>query len=164
MSFEPILTAVDEVLGEHHFKEFTSKFKPQNIHKVNYRFITNKDGKYAWRPFELIHPAIYVSLVNLICESKNWECLKKRISDFNGNRTVESYSLPVVADDGQKDVAAQIKNWWVNIEQRSLINSLEFSHLLQTDVVNCYGSFYTHSIPWSIHGKKSIRKSKNIYN
>jgi len=68
--------------------------------------------------------------------------------------------VPVVADDNQKDVAAQIRSWWVNVEQRSLIYSLEFSHVLQTDVVNCYGSLYTHSIPWAIHGVKESKEKR----
>ena len=46
---------------------------PGNFPEVNYNFIANKDGKFAWRPYELIHPAIYVSLINVICEPGNWE-------------------------------------------------------------------------------------------
>ncbi len=35
----------------------------------------------------------------------------------------------------KKGVASQIKSWWISVEQRSLIYSLEFSHLLHTDTV-----------------------------
>ena len=44
---------------------------PEKKENVDYFIIHNKDGKYAWRPFELIHPILYVKLVNDICESKN---------------------------------------------------------------------------------------------
>src|SRR5690606_18699873 len=32
--------------------------KPRNYDDVNYTILNNKDGKYAWRPFQLIHPAL----------------------------------------------------------------------------------------------------------
>jgi len=159
ISFEPILAEVAKVLGVDSFNGFKSS-NPNDLSGVNYSFLTNKDGRFAWRPLELIHPAIYVSLVNLMCDTDNWTALQKRFSEFEEGRTVECYSVPVIADDNQKDVAAQIRSWWANIEQRSLIYSLEFSHVLQTDVVNCYGSLYTHSIPWAIHGVKES-KEKN---
>ena len=161
ISFEPILEDVVNVLGENDFNGFRSS-KPNNYSGVNYNFLTNKDGKFAWRPLELIHPAIYVSLVNLICRPDNWATIQKRFSEFEKG-AVECCSIPVMAvDDQEKDVAAQIKSWWVNVEQRSLIFSLQFSHILQTDVVDCYGSLYTHSIPWSIHGiEESKTNSRN---
>ncbi len=48
-------------------------FVPQilrDFNNVNYKLITNKDGKYSWRPFQLIHPALYVNLVNNITYDK----------------------------------------------------------------------------------------------
>ena len=156
ISFEPILKNVVNVLGENDFNGFRSS-NPNDYSGVNYSFLSNKDGKIAWRPLELIHPAIYVSLVNLICRPDNWVTIQKRFSEFETG-AVECCSIPVMAvDDQEKDVAAQIRNWWVNVEQQSLIFSLQFSHILQTDVVDCYGSLYTHSIPWAIHG---IEESK----
>ena len=47
------------------------------------------------------------------------------------------------------------------IEQRSLELSLEFSHVLHTDVVDCYGSLYTHSISWAIHGIEESKKNRS---
>jgi hypothetical protein len=157
ISFEPILTNVAAVLSGKNFVEFKSS-SPSNLSEVNYRFLANKDGKFAWRPFELIHPAIYVSLVNVICDTDNWTIIQKRLSEEGG--AVECCSIPVVSVDNQKDVASQIKSWWLNVEQRSLVYSLEFSHLLHTDVVDCYGSLYTHSIPWAIHGIKESKEKK----
>jgi hypothetical protein len=37
---------------------------------------------------------------------------------------------------------------------------LEFSHVLHTDVVDCYGSLYTHSISWAIHGLEEAKRNK----
>lgn len=158
ISFEPILTEVDKVLNGNNFNGFKSS-NPSDLSGVNYNFLANKDGRFAWRPFELIHPAIYVSLVNLICEPNNWESIQKRFSEFKGG-AVECCSIPVIPVADEKDVAAQIKSWWVNVEQQSLVHSLEFSHVLQTDVVDCYGSLYTHSISWAIHGIKESKEKK----
>jgi hypothetical protein len=38
---------------------------PSSCEKVNYKLFTNKDGQYAWRLFQLIHPVLYVDLVHL---------------------------------------------------------------------------------------------------
>lgn len=157
LSFDPILKNVANVLGKKQFSNFISS-KPWILPGVNYSFLSNKDGRLAWRPLELIHPAIYVSLVNVICEPKNWETIQKRLSGNGG--VVECCSIPVLSIDLQKDSASQVKSWWINVEQRSLFYSLEFSHLLHTDVVDCYGSLYTHSISWAIHGKETSKKHR----
>lgn len=158
ISFEPILANVAKVLSGKNFSDFQSS-TPSNFSGVNYSFLSNKDGKFAWRPFELIHPAIYVSLVNVICNPSNWENIQKRFSEFGGG-AVECCSAPVVSVDNQKDVATQIKSWWHHAEQQSLSSSLRFSHVLQTDVVDCYGSLYTHSISWAIHGLGAQKRIK----
>jgi len=84
---------------------------PSHFSDVNYSLITNKDGKFAWRPIELIHPVIYVSLVNLICEPTNWAIILQRLSEF-GSGVIDCCSLPTISTDQQKDVEETIKNWW----------------------------------------------------
>ena len=158
ISFEPILSDVAAILNGKEFNDYKSK-NPSDCSDVNYNFLANKDGKFAWRPFELIHPVIYVSLVNLICDQNNWKLIKERFSEFE-NGVVECCSIPVISLDNQSDTAKQVENWWQTVEQRSLSYSLEFSHILHTDVVNCYGSLYTHSIAWAIHGLDESKKGK----
>lgn len=160
ISFEPILNDVDTVLSGGNYLSF-KKTHPYDSQGVNYSFISNKDGRFAWRPFELMHPAIYVSLVNKICEASNWEQIAQRFSEFEGG-TVDCCSAPVMSidDEREKDVATQIKNWWKRVEQESLSYSLEFSHVLHTDVTDCYGSLYTHSISWALHGIEEAKKRK----
>ena len=158
ISFEPILTDVEAVLKGGNYAAFKST-NPNDWPNVNYNFIANKDGKFAWRPYELMHPAIYVSLVNVICAPENWTHITKRLSEFEGG-SVDCCSAPVMSLDNQTDVATQIKSWWQSVEQRSLVYSLEFSHVLHTDVTDCYGSLYTHSISWALHGLEEAKKSK----
>ena len=116
ISFEPILTEVATVLNGGCYKQFMGSSKPNDLANVNYSFIANKDGRFAWRPFELIHPAIYVSLVKFICENANWEKIRTRFKSFEGG-IVECCSAPVTSVDHQTDTATQIKNWWQKIEQ-----------------------------------------------
>ena len=134
ISFEPILNDVFAVLKGEKYAQFKNA-NPQELPNVNYNFIANKDGKFALRPYELMHPAIYVSLVNVICEEANWASISARLNEFEGG-VVACCSAPVMSVDHQTDVAIQIKSWWQSAEQRSLIYSLEFSHLLHTDVTD----------------------------
>lgn len=158
ISFEPILNNVETVLKGGSYAAFKSK-NPKDLPNINYNFIANKDGKFAWRPYELMHPAVYVSLVNVICALENWTHITKRLSEFEDG-AVDCCSAPVMSLDNQADVATQIKSWWQSVEQRSLVYSLEFSHILHTDVTDCYGSLYTHSISWALHGLEEAKRKK----
>jgi RNA-directed DNA polymerase len=159
ISFEPMLGAIAKVLKGGSFSPHKEK-SPAELPYVNYSFIANKDGRFSWRPYELIHPVIYVSLVNTICETSSWATIQARCKDFEGG-LIESYGGPVISEDDESDVASQIKSWWQNIEQKSLLYSLSFSHLIHTDVVDCYGSLYTHSIPWALHGLDKGKELKS---
>lgn len=161
INFEHLLNDVDTVLNGAHYKGLQSQTPPKNMDGVNYVLLTNKDGKFAWRPLELIHPAIYVCLVSVICDPDNWKMLKNRFEAFKMG-PVECVSIPVVADPEEgTDRAEQVTSWWQNIEQQSLKLSLQYSHLLHTDVSDCYGSIYTHSIAWAIHDKPVAKADKS---
>ena len=162
ISFEPILKEVSEVLSGSGFAGH-SQTKPDDVPNVNYSFVANKDGRFAWRPYELMHPVIYVSLVNILCSNTSWPQVTARLSAFE-HGVVTCCSSPVKSDDNQKDQAAQVKNWWQTVEQKSLELSLEYSHVLHTDVTDCYGSLYTHSISWALHGMDAAKKSKSKKN
>lgn len=159
ISFEPILKEVSGLLSGGYFSAHKSS-NPELISDVNYSFVANKDGRFSWRPYELMHPAIYVSLVNLLCSDNNWPQVTARLSAFD-QCVVTCCSSPVVSSDHQRDQAAQVRNWWQAVEQKSLEYSLEFSHVLHTDVTDCYGSLYTHSIAWALHGLENAKKAKS---
>lgn len=158
ISFEPILSNVADVLKGGSFAG-CKKENPANFSGVNYSFVANKDGRFAWRPYELMHPAIYVSIVNLMCEEENWKAIGKRFQHFKMG-VVECCSDPVVSDDHNSDTAAQVSSWWQRVEQRSIASSLDYTHVLNTDVTDCYGSLYTHSISWALHGKGAAKSDK----
>lgn len=157
--FESILKDVAKVLDGNTYTAFKSS-NPNDCPGVNYSLIANKDGRLAWRPFELMHPAIYVSLINVICDSGNWKLITERLSNFEGG-VVECCSAPAVSLDNQTDTATQVMNWWQKVEQQSVTYSLEYNHILHTDVTDCYGALYTHSIPWALHGMEEAKDNKS---
>ncbi|MGO7175505.1 RNA-directed DNA polymerase [Rhizobium ruizarguesonis] len=159
INFEPLLQSVSGVLNDGFYADY-KKHDPGRQYGVNYSFVTNKDGRFAWRPFELMNPAIYVSLVNLICKSENWKHIQGSFEDYETG-TVECSSAPMVSDNAETDKAVQVQSWWQRLEQRSLLSSLEFSHVLHTDVSDCYGSLYTHSISWALHGLEVAKQKDN---
>lgn len=161
-SFQKVLNNVHKVIYGKEFKTFF-KSKPENHENVNYHIISNKDGKYAWRPFQLINPALYVALVHVITETKNWELIKKRFIEFSANDKISCFSLPLgTLDNSNNRTLVQIKNWWTNVEQKSLEMSLDFNFIFTTDIQDCYNSIYTHSIPWALHSKKVAKNNRNI--
>ena len=155
--FQPLLDALSN--------ENTENIDLKNAKKiddVNYKFLTNKDGKFAWRPLQLINPAIYVNLVNKITEEENWKLIVKRFKKFQKNKRIECCSIPTVATENNKsNKAISIINWWQQIEQQSLELALNYDCFMNTDITDCYGSIYTHSIAWALHGKNIIKANLN---
>ena len=128
---------------------------------VNYTLFCNKDGKYAWRPTQILNPVIYVKLVNLITEENNWDFLKQRFKKFQNNTQIQCTSIPVLPEPDEKKMKArQILSWWSAFEQKSVQLSLEYRHVFLTDITDCYGAMYTHSIAWAVHGKDIAKAQK----
>lgn len=161
IKFDDLLNKLsNSVLSKTNFLAIKTK-NPDKLENVNYKLLHNKNGKYDWRPFEFIHPVLYVSLAHEITKYKNWKCIKKRFGEIRAKSAVECVSLPVVSKTQKSDKAEQILNWWEQIEQKSLELSLDFSYIYHTDITDCYGSIYTHSIPWAIHTKKIAKDNQD---
>jgi len=138
--------------------------KPDKYDDINYKFQQNKDGKYAWRMFQLIHPAIYVELVNIITEPSNWQMICDRFKEFKSNKNIICCSDLVESASKTKDQGATISNWWNNVEQKSITMALKYEWIGITDITDCYGSIYTHSIAWALHDMAIAKanRSKNL--
>ena len=137
---------------------------PRDRDEVNYTILHNKDGRYASRPFELTHPALYVALTHVITEEANWHLIRERFRKFSANEQIRCLSLPVVSSSGQKDRAEQVAHWWSEVEQGSIEMSLDYDYLIETDITGCYGAIYTHSIAWALHTKAEAKKKENRQN
>lgn len=161
--FGTILSAVAKVLKGKVLADMSSK--PRNHEGVNYSLLSNKDGRHAWRPFQLIHPALYVSLVDQITAPDKWAFIGDRFKKFHELKNFTCLSIPVQSLSKRKDKAAQILQWWQGIEQQSIELAMEYEYVFYADITDCYGSIYTHSIVWALHGKpagKDKRSDKSL--
>jgi len=86
-SFSKILNESKTLLQEENISNQIKKSK--KYEGVNYVFLSNKDGSFAWRPFQIIHPILYTDLVNLITKKNNWQKVEKNffkiLNNFNLN-------------------------------------------------------------------------------
>lgn len=173
--FEKLLKYVAKTIGKKDFANCQKKEVPAGKTKAvsiypsaysdtNYKTLFNKDGKYAYRPMQLINPYLYYFLVRYITEKNNWQLIVNRFKYFKDTHiAVESLPLAVNGKT-KKDI---LLNWWETIEQRSIQLSLQYKYMFITDITNCYGTIYTHTIAWAIHGEKyskEHRDEKNVGN
>ena len=168
--FDDMLQRIDLAISYDGFENWKSKLlvdpkkKPDCYDGVCYTLLINKDGKYAYRPIQLINPVLYCLIVDLITEENNWNQIIDRLKFFRGDARIVSKSLPIeVIDDDESDTEAMIRyNWWQNFEQESVKLSLEYGHVLITDITDCYGSIYTHLISWAIHTKEVAKQHTDL--
>jgi hypothetical protein len=155
-TFNDLLTNLSKELSKSSISnnQFNSS---KQLDSVNYSFLNNKDGKFAWRPLQLINPAMYVYLVFKITEERNWRLIIERFKIFQGNKNIRCCSIPVIKEEEKSDKANSIINWWHSFEQHSLELALEYDYFLNTDISDCYGSIYTHTIPWALHEKHVVK-------
>lgn len=161
--FEGLLKEIDKKFAGSKLSNFYSSAKPnrpRDFENVNHSILNNKNGKYAWRPFQLIHPAIYVNLVNTITTKSNWKHIQDQFKKFMSNEKINCFSIPLKSSISTSDKAEQIKNWWNSVEQKSLELALSYQYIIQSDITDCYSSFYTHSIAWALHGKEHAKANR----
>ena len=159
INFSRLISKVHRVLDG---KDLSTMRKntPRAYDDVNYTILNNKDGRYEWRPFQLIHPALYVSLVHKMTEEVAWESIRDRFREFSENEKIKCLSLPMKSLSKQTDKAEQILYWWKEVEQHSIELSLDYAYMFETDLTDCYNSIYTHSIVWALHTKKIAKKKR----
>ncbi|MDO4186064.1 MAG: RNA-directed DNA polymerase [Bacteroidales bacterium] len=165
INFKPILDYVEKKIGNKQLEEILKDInvKPSEYDDVNHKLLVKKDAKYTFRPIQIINPYLYYLMVKLITRSDNWKEIKKRFKVFQQPQ-IEVTSLPVIKDKKSKSHrAAGISIWWENIEQRSIVLSMQYKYMFVTDITNCYGSIYTHSIAWALMGKEEAKKKRNIH-
>ena len=160
--FQPLLDKLDKGIGNRELK-YIKQNDPKDIEDVNYKFFSNKDGRFDWRPLQLINPAIYLCLVNAITESDSWNFILGRFKQFQENNNIVCCSIPLVNNEevDKSTKKETILHWWNSFEQKSLEFALDYNCFLNTDIVNCYGSIYTHAIPWALYEKKYIKEHLN---
>lgn len=122
-----------------------------------YVIYNNKDGKYAWRKFQLIHPIIYLKLVNVIVE--NWQLIQKH---FRDNKIDKINYCPIYRKQvkHKKQKKTQILSYLEDIEKESIKKSLNFRYMSKLDITDCYPSVYTHSVAWALHTQQVAKDNR----
>lgn len=169
-NFDPILDYVKSMCGQvkslggiQKKDENGENIYPSQFSDVNYSILANKDGRYAFRPLQIANPYSYFFLVRTITEKSNWEELMNLLKVTYHIGNTEVASIPKVKDyDTRKQPRNKydIEGYIELFEQRAVALSLEYKYVFVTDITNCYGSMYTHSIAWAVNGKKFAKAHK----
>lgn len=147
--FQPLLDKLDAEIGTSLLTQNQIK-QIKKAHDVNYIFYQNKDGNLSWRKFQLINPILYVYLVNVLTDATHWQELQNCFGYFQKHPQIECCSIPCRTDNKSNIAADSVLNWWKTIELRSIELSLSYNWLAVTDLTDCYGALYTHTISWAI--------------
>lgn len=137
-----------------------SKSGYSNYSEINYILQVNKT-KESYRPLTLIHPLLYVDLVNLLTDKENWGKIKERYEELKKvvGESISCSSMPFDIKEHQ-----EIKyplNFLEEVEQKSIELSLKYNNLLHVDISNFYSSIYTHTLSWAFHGEEEAKKNRN---
>ena len=159
--FKTALDASVKVLKTSHLSKGILE-KAKASEGVNYTLVSNKDGKYAWRPLQFIHPLLYVDLVSQMTTKENWKTLQDRFAAFGELEHIKCASIPVVKEKEKNVKGDQILSWWNGFEQESIVQSLRYQIMFTTDITDCYGSIYTHAVAWALHGKDVAKGSRSL--
>lgn len=126
---------------------------------VNYTFLMSK-SKDSYRENTLIHPLLYVDLVNLLTKEENWKELQERYAhlDSLAGAHIRCESMPFEMPLCQ-DRSKYALHFWERMEQESIRLSIEFSHLLQVDITDFYSSIHLNMLSWAIHGEDEAKQN-----
>lgn len=160
-NFQNLLENISTFLSGKQLSDYFNG-KPEIHEDVNYKLFTNKDGEYSWRLFQLINPVLYVNLVHELTTEHNWEIILARFQMFNEcSPKISCSSIPIQNKNPKKSgKATQIITWKQKTEQESIKLSVKYKYIFHTDIVDCYGSIYTHSIAWAIHDKEIAKQKR----
>ncbi|PHV60495.1 RNA-directed DNA polymerase [Streptococcus macedonicus] len=143
-----------------------NQVKYSDYPNINFCMQLNKTSN-SYRPITLIHPYLYVDLVNAITKSDSWRNLVTRFNELRSKvkNQIECFSIPFevesqLATDYKKELAL---HFWKKIEQESIRFSVEYSYMLKLDISNFYGSIYTHSLHWAIIGEENAKEEHNSF-
>ena len=167
--FSKVLSFVKQKIGKRDLSSCLADTKkmPSSYDGVNYQLLVNKDGHYAYRRLQLANPYLYYLLVRTITEKANWTEIQAHFIKCK-QPTINVVSLPKVKKSiKQVQAGVDIPAWWEDFEQESIALALNYQYVFITDITDCYGSIYTHTIPWSLYGKdysKEHRTEKNLGN
>lgn len=162
IDFKPVIDYVEATVGNKELKDILkdSKKMPSDYENVNHKILVKKDAQYSYRPIQLINPYLYYLLVKAITNRSNWKNIKNRFDELTVPN-IEVMSIPKVKGDSDKShMSASVSAWWENVEQKSIQLALSYRYMFVTDITNCYGAIYTHTIAWALMGKEKAKEKR----
>jgi hypothetical protein len=151
ITFDKLLEEVDNYISSKHKNSYRdSTIKSKDLDDCNYTILGNKDGRLEWRPYEIMHPVLYLELVNIITEE--WDFVTRRFDELDKKSPNITCCSPILVPTKNQN-SEQILTWWERFEQNSIKLGLSYCSVISADISNCYGSIYTHSLAWALHGK-----------
>jgi len=118
------------------------------------------------RTFGIIEPHIHNDIAFEI--SDNWNQILELL--FSSKNHVYSYSFPLPLDCKRIGKMGRLRSGrmiyeFIEMAEKDLVaEAYQYKYIVKTDIKNFYPSVYTHSIPWAIHSKTTIRQAQNRYN
>lgn len=162
IDFKPVLNFVENTIGNQELKAILKdpKIMPSDMEGVNHSILVKKDTQYSYRPIQLINPFLYYLLVKAMTNRSSWKEIKDRFATLHVDN-IEVASIPKVKSKVDKShSSANVESWWEQVEQRSLELSVSYRYMFVTDITNCYGSIYTHTVAWALMGKEKAKQKR----
>lgn len=127
-----------------------------------YVVYSNKSGKYIWRKLQLIHPLLYLKLVDSV--TGNWTAIQNHFK----NCAVSNIRCGFIYERNskhKKTKKTQILSYLEEIEKSSIKQSLHHKYIAKLDIADCYPSVYTHAVSWALHSKSVAKlNTKTSFN
>jgi hypothetical protein len=163
INFKSVLDYVQLIVNTKELKAIlkdTNK-SPSRYENVNHKILIKKDAPYSYRPIQLINPYLYFLLVKAMTNKGSWKEIKDRFAALKVPN-IEVASIPKIKGKTDKShLSASVNSWWEHVEQRSLELALSYRYMFVTDITNCYGAMYTHTIAWALMGKEEAKQKRN---
>lgn len=149
--------------GKRYYPHTKKKFRPKISEILQVQF---PKTNLTDRTFGIIDPQIHSDIAYTI--ATNWKKILGAI--FHPGNKVANYSFPIPLNSKTPGKIGELRSGRMIYEYIQMAEddlaaiAYNYKVLIKTDVKNFYPSIYTHTIPWTLHGKKIIRKSNNRQN
>ncbi len=130
------------------------------IPDVNYTIQFNK-SKDSFRPNVIMHPLLYVDLVNLLTDAQHWQGLLARYHELDAQAGPHIVCNSIPFDiKGDKNKTKYALHFWKSTEQESIKLRMSYKYILQLDLTNFYGTIDTQTIAWALHGETEVKANR----
>lgn len=103
------------------------------------------------RKLAIVNPISQLFLTKTI--SDNWTEIRKFLS--SSNITLDS---PIIYDNSDRAIPKPDFNL---ISLKRIDTEARYEHILVSDISRFYGTIYTHTLPWALHGKAHCKANVN---